>query len=68
MRALTKTEINSICAQNKVIRNAYGEFRKAHPYSKVTEMWEQAHFVLPIEEAYIRYIVGGEERLFEYRG
>lgn len=65
--AMRKDEISDICSQNKAIAKAYADFREKHPYAKILDMWEQAHFVKPIYEVYIKYLVGGwQEETYRY--
>ena len=58
-KTLSNLEIKRLCVANEVIDKAYKAFRKTHPYAKIVEMWEMAHFSSNIEEAYITYVVGG---------
>lgn len=58
-KEMRKDEIKALCAQNEAIARAYGEFKKT-PYAnkKIVEMYEMAHFSMPLEEVCITFING----------
>lgn len=65
---MTTSEINQLAKSNSVIKDAWKKFKKARiSYRAIVYVYEMAHFVKPIHEAYIEYIdINGYKRKFQY--
>ena len=62
---LRKYEINELINANSVLKDAYKEFRKEHPYTPIIDMYSMSHFNSNVDEAIIKYVVN--YRVYEYR-
>ena len=63
---MNKMEIKELCS-NKIIEEAYTQFKKEIRIYKIVDMYLEAHFVKPFDLLFIKYINSNNRiKTFEY--
>lgn len=52
-KGMRKDRIVELCNASGPIRECVAAFRRIHPLRRIDDLWEMAHFVSNVEEAYL---------------